>query len=218
MKRAVCFGLTAVFCLGMLSGCGNKMKVDRSTVYVGKKGQIVSVDVGELDKDYYDETELEEYITDQIADYTGTDDGAAKKEAFKISDGVARLQIKYDSYEDYAKLNKIEFYTGTVVTALAAGYDFDTEFLAAEAADGKEGEALDESTESGGGNDIVSKQEVLENDENKVVIIKANVDVKVDGTVLYVSAQDTQVTGKDTVSITGEGADEEAALTYIVYR
>ena len=48
-------------------------------------------------------------------------------------------------------------------------------------------------------------------------MIKANVDVKVDGTVLYVSKQDTKVTAKDTVSIMGEGANEEAALTYIIY-
>lgn len=217
MKKAVCFGLTAVFCMGMLSGCGNKMKVERSTVYVEKKGQIVSVDVGKLDKDYYDATELEEYITDRVAEYTGTNGDVVEKEDFETADGVAKLQLKYDSYEDYAKLNGIEFYTGTVVTAMAEGYDFDTEFIAASAEDGKAGEALDESTESGAVY-TVSKQEALEDDGNKVVIIKANVDVKVDGTVLYVSSQDTQVTGRDTVSITGDGADEEAALTYIIYK
>ena len=59
---------------------------------------------------------------------------------------------------------------------------------------------------------------IRDSDNNKVVIIKANVDVKVDGTILYVSKENTKVTEKNKVSITGEGSAEEAALTYIIYK
>ena len=107
-----------------------------------------------------------------------------------------------NSYEDYTAFNGIELYDGTVVEAEAAGYDFDTDFIS----------ASDEDTKK------VSKDDVLADDNNKVVIIKANVDVKVDGTILYVSKENTKVTEKNKVSITGESSAEEAALTYIIYK
>ena len=90
------------------------------------------------------------------------------------------------------------------MTAQAEGYDFDTEFYSV-SENLKEQKAVD-------------SKKVLEDDDNKIAIIKANVDVSVPGKILYVSKRDTKVTAEDTVSITGEGANEEAALTYIIYQ
>ncbi len=115
-------------------------------------------------------------------------------------EGSAKLIMEYDSYQDYSGFNGIELYVGSIVTAQAEGYDFDTEFNSAEE------------------NTPVTKEEVISDDDNKVAIIKANVDVRVPGTILYVSAKDTQIKEKDTVSITGKGSNEEAALTYIIYK
>lgn len=191
-----------ILCMGLLSGCSKKTDVDTSTVFIEKKGKITSVDVEALDKDYYDEAELESYITDHVNDYTSENGNTVEMASFTVTDQVAKLQIQYDSYEDYTAFNGIELYDGTVVEAEAAGYDFDTDFIS----------ASDEDTKK------VSKDDVLADDNNKVVIIKANVDVKVDGTILYVSKENTKVTEKNKVSITGEGSAEEAALTYIIYK
>lgn len=191
-----------ILCMGLLSGCSKKTDVDTSTVFIEKKGKITSVDVEALDKDYYDEAELESYITDHVNDYTSENGNTVEMASFTVTDQVAKLQMQYDSYEDYTAFNGIELYDGTVVEAEAAGYDFDTDFIS----------VSDEDTKK------VSKDDVLADDNNKVVIIKANVDVKVDGTILYVSKENTKVTEKNKVSITGEGSAEEAALTYIIYK
>ncbi len=202
MKKIICVGFTMILCMGLLSGCSKKTDVDTSTVFIEKKGKITSVDVEALDKDYYDEAELESYITDHVNDYTSENGNTVEMASFTVTDQVAKLQMQYDSYEDYTAFNGIELYDGTVVEAQAAGYDFDTDFIS----------ASDEDTKK------VSKDDVLADDNNKVVIIKANVDVEVDGTVLYVSKENTKVTEKNKVSITGEGSAEEAALTYIIYK
>lgn len=202
MKKIICVGFTMILCMGLLSGCSKKTDVDTSTVFIEKKGKITSVDVEALDKDYYDEAELESYITDHVNDYTSENGNTVEMASFTVTDQVAKLQMQYDSYEDYTAFNGIELYDGTVVEAEAAGYDFDTDFIS----------ASDEDTKK------VSKDDVLADDNNKVVIIKANVDVKVDGTILYVSKENTKVTEKNKVSITGESSAEEAALTYIIYK
>lgn len=202
MKKIICVGFTMILCMGLLSGCSKKTDVDTSTVFIEKKGKITSVDVEALDKDYYDEAELESYITDHVNDYTSENGNTVEMASFTVTDQVAKLQMQYDSYEDYTAFNGIELYDGTVVEAEAAGYDFDTDFIS----------ASDEDTKK------VSKDDVIADDNNKVVIIKANVDVKVDGTILYVSKENTKVTEKNKVSITGEGSAEEAALTYIIYK
>ena len=203
MRKIKCFGLMLVLCMGVFTGCAGKMNVTTSTVYVDKKGHIISVDVEELNQEDYDVSELEEYITENVTAYTAEYGEVVSKEAFKTEDGMAKLEMKYDSYEHYAKLNGIEMYVGTVVQAQADGYNFDTKFNSV-----SEGEVKGSAT----------KDDVMADDDYKVAIIKANVNVQVPGIIYYVSAQDTEVIGKNTVSITGEGASEEAALTYVIYK
>lgn len=202
MKKIICMCIM-IFCIGLLSGCSKKTDVDTSTVFVEKKGGIISVDVEHLDKEYYDIEELKEYITQHVEDYTEKNGNTVEETSFDVKDGIAKLTMEYDSYEDYTGFNGVELYCGTVVGAQADGYDFDTEFYRVEDAQKQES---------------VDKADVIAEDDNKIVIIKANVDVKVPGTVLYVSAPDTDIRSKDVVSIVGEGANEEAQLTYIIYK
>lgn len=203
MKKVTGAGVLLIFCMCLLFGCSKKTSVDTATVFIEKKGQIVSVDVETLDKDYYNETELEEYINDHVTDYVEDNGETVELTSFEVTDGVAKLQMKYDSYEDYSRFNGIDLYTGTVVTALAAGYDFDVEFSQI---------SKDSDVQ------MVSRDEVLANDEYKVAIIKANVNVQVPGSILYVSSENTKVVDKHTVSIVQEEAGEEVALTYIIYK
>lgn len=202
MKKIISLLLLFMLSLCLLSGCAGRTDADASTVFIEKKGKIVSVDVENLDKDYYDGEELESYIKELIESYTDKNGDTVELSSFRIKDDVAKLKMNYDSYEDYTKFNGIELYTGTVLGAQADGYDFDVEFYSVSGGE-KEKKA--------------KKEEIFEDDDQKVVIIKANIDVRVPGDILYVSAQDTEVTGKRAVSVTGEGASEEAALTYIIY-
>ena len=204
--RKILFAVIFILCAGMLSGCSSKTDVDTSTVFIEKKGNIISVDVEHLDKDYYDTEELEEYITKHLEEYTQEHGDTVEQASFDIKDGIAKLKMEYDSCEAYTGFNGIELFHGTVVAAQAEGYDFDMEFCGvdAEAEEGK-GKAF-------------TKEDVLADDDNKVAVIKANIDVQVPGKILFVSAKDTKVTSKNTVSITGAGTSEEAGLTYIIYK
>ena len=203
MKK-ILYVLVLVLCMGSVAACAKKTNVDTGTVIIEKKGKVVSVDLEDLDREYYDEEELEEYISQHVEEYTEKNGETVKLESFHVEDGRARLELEYDTYEDYWRFNGIELYVGTVVTAQAAGYDFETEFYGV--------------GDSEGGRQAASRSEVLSNDDYKVAVIRANLDVEVPGTILYVSSENTEVSGKSKVSITGEGANEEAPLTYIVYK
>ena len=187
MKRLLGTCLCMLLCVGLFSGCGTTLESDTSVVYVDEKGAVISLDVEELDQDYYDKTELETFVTDAVKEYT-TEHGkdSVKMESLTVEDGVAKLKMKYKTIEDYSNFNGIELYQGKVVTCLAAGYPFDVDFVKVEA-----GKVTGEAT----------KQDIYADTELKVVIIKANTDVKVPGEICYVSAENVSLTGTDSVSI-----------------
>lgn len=194
MKRLGCIGLGLVLCAGMLAGCSTKLQADTDTVYVTKNGKVISVDVETFDQAYYDETELKDYVESKVAGYNadyGKD--AVKVQSVSAGDGSAKLEMEYKTVDDYTAFNGVELYQGKIVQAMAAGYDFDADF-AGVSDDGTYG---------------VAKEDVISQEDLKVVIIKANADVKIDGKILYVSCENVTVTGKDTVSIKkGTGIEE----------
>lgn len=187
MKRSGCVGLTVMICAGMLSGCGSSLEADTNTVYVSKHGKIVTMDVEQLDQSYYDETELKEFVDSAVEEYN-TENGknSVKVDDLTVEDGTAKLRMDYETVDDYAAFNGVELYEGKIVQALAAGYDFDTDFAGVD----KDGSVRG-----------VAREDILAQEDLKVVIIKANTDVKIDGRILYVSCDNVTVTGKDSVSI-----------------
>lgn len=195
----------AFLCLVFFAGCSKKTDVKTSTLFVEKKGNLISVDVEALDKDYYDESELESYISDHVEEYNSKNGGNVKKSSFNVKDGIAKLMMEYESYEDYAGFNGIEFYSGTVLKAQADGYDFDTEFYSP--------------AEDMGSSKAAAKEDVLADEDYKAIIIKAHVDVQVPGELLYVSSKNVEIKGDNTVSILNSNSDgDEAELTYIIYK
>ena len=46
-----------------------------------------------------------------------------------VEDGTAKLRMDYETVDDYTAFNGVELYEGKIVQALAAGYDFDTDFV-----------------------------------------------------------------------------------------
>lgn len=187
MKRFVRTVLGVLLCGGLLAGCGTTLEGEDSVVYVEQKGAVYSLDVEALDQDYYDETELETYVRDAVEQYTGENgNGSVKLNGLTVENGIAKLNMKYKTTQDYTNFNGIELYQGNIVEALAAGYVFEGEFAKVE--DGKVvGTA--------------SKQEIYAQDDLKTVIIRANTDVKVEGQICYVSCENVKLMGTDSVSI-----------------
>ena len=207
MKKHISLLLVTALALSFLTACGGKLKVDENTVYVNKKGKVTGATVESFDKEYYDEKELETYINQRVEAYTADHDKkSVKVDGFSVADGIAKLNIVYAGYKDYAAFNEVEMFVGTIPQAMAAGYDFKDDFRA---------------VENGEITGSADRDTVIDDGDLKVVILNEKVNVKVQGTVRYVSARYTSLTAKDTVAIKlPEDAQdgEELALIYIIYK
>ncbi len=187
MKRLWCAAVILLLAVGMAGGCGTTLESETSVVYVDKKGTVVSLDVEELGHAYYDETELEEFVKEAVDAYTAEHGkGTVTLDKITVEDGTARMQMTYKTAADYAGFNGIELYQERVVTSLADGYAYDGDFAKVEA---------------GKVTGAATKQEIYGEEDLKVVIIRANTDVKIEGEIRYVSCENVKLTGTDTVSI-----------------
>ncbi len=202
--------LALVMLVGVFAGCGSS-DVTENTIEVKKNGSITETLVETLDQDYYDEDELEAFIDDAISAYDGSA-GSVKKKKFSVKDGVATLVLKYESSDAYAAFNETEMYAGTIVKALAEGYEFD------EALYDVSGSTESDSTEDSLGGSQVSKSEVTGYPSYGVVVLKENTNVKVSGTIVYTTSN-VEVLSKNEASVTGYtengGFD---SYTYIIYK
>ena len=195
MKRLGCVGLSAVLSILTLAGCGQSdLKADTDTVYVEKNGAVLSMDVEAFDQEYYDEAELKEFVDSEVSDYNGQHgEKSVEVKDLSVEDKTAKLKLAYRTVDDYTAFTGVELYQGKVVQAMAAGYNFDVDFA-----------AVDEDGVHG-----VLGSEITDQGDLKVVIIKANTNVQVDGKILYVSCDNVTLTGKNTVSIqTGTGIEK----------
>lgn len=195
MKKIAQIGLLGTVALMLLSGCGAEFSSEKDTVYVGKKGTVKGANVAAFDKEYYDETELSDFITDTVDTYVArAGEGTVEIAEFAVEEGVAHVYLNYAGAEDYADFNGVEFFTGTVLDAKAGGYEIADHFTAA---------TDDETTWDAEG--------------NKIVIIGQQTEVRVDGTILFVSPN-ASVTGKNTADVTYDILDEAAEPAYIIYK
>jgi hypothetical protein len=189
MKKCTVMLAVCALSIGLLSGCGDTYEATESTVFVEKDGTVLSTDIESFDPSSYDESGLQTYVEDAIRTYTdehGAD--SVKLKDLSFEDGNAKLSIAYASVADYSDFNGIEMFSGSIAEALAAGYLFDGEF--AEFKDGKK--------------TLCDASAFMDTDGYKVVIIKANTNVHVNGKVKYASVQNVSLLDSSTVAISEE--------------
>lgn len=205
MKKIISISLVCIMITGLLTACGDSLDVDTTTVYVQKDGSVSEKIIEKWEKDNYSEDELEEFIDEKVEAHQEVyGKKSVKTSDFSVKDGVAELLVKYEAYTDYQELNNVTFFAGTVPQALAAGYDFNAAFTEI-----KDGKAAGE----------VESSEITGSDY-KVVILSEKIDVKVDGTIKYMSSDYTSIKSEDTVSIQLPEEEEDGAdmsLVYIIY-
>ena len=195
MRKAVQIGLISVLAVTLLAGCGAEFSADKDTIYVQKKGTIKGANVASFEKDYYNETELSNFITETVDTYVAkSGDGTVVIQEFAVENGIAHVYLDYAGAEDYAQFNGVEFFAGTILDAKADGYDIPNAFTA-----------------------VTDKDTTWDAEGNKIVIVGQQTQVQVDGTILFVSAN-ASVTGKNTADVTYDILDEDAQPAYIVYR
>lgn len=197
MKRksiGLMVGMTILF----LTGCGLSTSIspsyeaDTSTVFVLKKGGVVTTDVEPFALDTYQEKDLQAYVEDAISDFCAQNgEDVVKLQSLKVNDGEAALTIDYDSEETYSSFTGNNLFVGTVTEAQSAGFSFEDSFISTK----------DET--------VCSAQDVLSADkEQKVVIFDADGRIQVDGEILYYSKKNNVLIDKHTLEIREEASDE----------
>ena len=195
MRKTVQYGLLGALAITLLTGCGAEFSADKDTVYVQKKGTIKGANVADLDKEYYDETELSDFITDTVDTYVSkAGNGTVTIGEFAVENGVAHVYLDYAGAEDYAQFNGVEFFAGSVLDAKAEGYVIPDALTA-----------------------VTDKETAWDVEGNKIVIVGQQTQVQVDGTILFVS-ENASATGKNTADVTYDILDENAQPAYIVYK
>ena len=187
MKKGRLLVVTVLLCIMGLTGCGNDYHATESTVFVEKKGKIVTTDVESFPEDTYDKGELEEYIKDVVATYNEENgEKSVVLDSLTVEDGVAEMILSYASGDDYAKFTEKSFFSGSIAEALASGYTFEGEFI-----DASSGETC-------------TKEEATEDGTLKVVVLQGETAVKINGTIVYYSAGPVKLKDKSTLSISTE--------------
>lgn len=188
MKKAKILFVTAAV-LGMLSGCA-KFEPDGTAILAEKEGNITAVVMETLDQSYYDSTELQNLINQEVAEYNASSgaESIVVKE-FKVEDQTVSLTMDYVSGVDYAAFNNVTFFTGDVLGAYDAGYDFKTTF-----------QYVEKGTVT---NSHVTREEVLNSYNYYTVIMEEPMDLQVEGKIVYASSN-VQITGKNTCRVMPE--------------
>lgn len=196
-------------CIGMsvlLGACGTKLDVQENTIALQRNGKILEAAVETFDQSYYKEDELNSYIQNAVDDYTAEH---GKKSVSvtesKVEEKKAYLTLQYENAETFQDFSGIECFSGSIVEAQSAGYDFEQDFYPV--TDGK----ADKKTVRG--------SSLLEDDDLKVLIVKENSDLIVPGKIAYVSTEGTEVTSEKQVNVTQKQQDtDESVLVYVLYR
>ena len=166
----------------------------------------IAAAVETFDQSYYKEDELNSYIQNAVDDYTAEH---GKKSVSvtesKVEEKKAYLTLQYENAETFQDFSGIECFSGSIVEAQSAGYDFEQDFYPV--TDGK----ADKKTVRG--------SSLLEDDDLKVLIVKENSDLIVPGKIAYVSTEGTEVTSEKQVNVTQKQQDtDESVLVYVLYR
>ena len=196
-------------CIGMsmlLGACGAKLDVQENTIALQRNGKILEAAVESFDQSYYDQEELDTYVQNAVDDYTAEH---GKKSVSvtdsKVEEKKAYLTLQYENAETFSDFTGIECFSGSIVEAQSAGYDFDLDFYPV--ADGK------------ADTKAVKGSALLDDDDLKVLIVKENSDLIVPGKIAYVSTEGTEVTSEKQVNVTQKEQDtDEAVLVYVLYK
>ena len=204
-KRMVALSCCIGMCM-LMAACGTKLDVQENTIALQRNGKILEAAVETFDQSYYKEDELNSYIQNAVDDYTAEH---GKKSVSvtesKVEEKKAYLTLQYENAETFQDFSGVECFSGSIVEAQSAGYDFEQDFYPV--TDGK----ADKKTVRG--------SSLLEDDDLKVLIVKENSDLIVPGKIAYVSTEGTEVTSEKQVNVTQKQQDtDESVLVYVLYR
>lgn len=179
----------------LAAGCGKGDNVKTTTLYVEKDGTVVQAITEAMDKSYFNEKDLDQWVEDYVKEYNKE----AKKEAIQVKkseveEKKAKVTIEYASMEDYSAFNNVEAFEGTVAKAQKEGYDLNREFKSAK------------------GKPSITMDEIDGSEEYHIIVLEESQTVVLEKDALYASSN-VKCNGKKAAAKikTGEFA-------YIIYK
>lgn len=196
MKKKIVLAVLAALAVTVFTGCGQINIADYDSDAVIIKGEtITGINVSEFEKQYYDETELSEYIEKAVEEFDSTNgESAIKVEDLAVEEGKAKVKLVYSDATDYAGFNNVDFFMGSVLDARTAGFELPTDIVKTEF-------ATDEMNET----------------SDKAVVIGQGLEVEIDGTITYTSSNVT-VKDRNHATVDFNLLDTEAEPGYIIYK
>lgn len=175
MKKITFYAMLTV-CLILMVGCKRKdivitdEDVKTNTILVKNDGTVQSATVEEFDKSYYNLTELNTFISDNVNKYNQQNgENAITLTSLEQKDGNAVLILSFSNIDHYKTFNKVDLNLLTAKEAKSSNLTLPDVF--ASASDGS----------------YISKDVALKNDKYRVLVLHENIDVYVDGTIKYYS-------------------------------
>lgn len=193
------------FCTFMLitalgiAGCSKRNisltveEIKQDTIVVKEDGSLQVATVEDFDKDYYDLSELEEFIESQISTYNKAagEDKISLKEV-ELHDGKAVMLLDYAGMEPYSSFNKV------MAAYFSGGTGNVTLDLPATLVNVKN-------------DSLASTEEIIKNQKYKVLVLYEPYEIIVDGKIKYYS-EGAELTDDNKI----KGAQE--GITMVVFK
>lgn len=149
MKRSIFAGKRIEGVLGVcllfvfLTGCSNEVVLQNGTnLQLEDDGGVTVTYIEDFPSDYYDISELEVMNQEEVDAYNQQNGADVVEVISTATDGSKlTLAMHYQDMDDYADMNGVAAYSGTVSQALALGYDLNKVFLGAK--DGEQATDVD---------------------------------------------------------------------------
>lgn len=168
---------------------------EADAISIDEDGTIRQIIQEKLDAAYYNAAELQNMITSEVAEYNKEHgENAVVVENYTVEGNAVTLEMVYAAADHYAEFNNVEFYYGSMINAQLDGYLFDASYKKV-----KDGIVK---------GSAVSGSEVLKEMDEKVLIVRAPLEVHVPGNVLFTSIN-AEVLAADVVNATGEQEEKK---------
>ena len=167
------------FLVFTVTGCSQNKELV-SSLLIHNDGRVDERITGVLDKDYYNEVNLQEWINLEIEEYNADNaDSLITFDSLQITDGIVWLSIKYPTVDAYTRFNKEVLFFGTFEEARGAGFSFKGTFT------NKESESI-----------VFAEKDLEQFAGKKVLIVEEPIRVIVPATVSFWSEDVTLVGNK----------------------
>lgn len=186
-----------------LMGCDNRKIPKKSQIKIEDDKSITSSIVESFNKDYYDFSELKEWINNEILQYNELDQDSSYvqlMQLLKIEETSSVVStLKYSDYNAYANFNNEVFFVGTIEEAL----DLELE--------------LPNSLNNTKNNDKINKSDLLGMPNYNLVVWCNKDSVVLPSKILYYSDNVKMLSSKEAVGINNQSEHVEE-IYYLLYK